>query len=119
MCLPSVLTVLVQKRHSPLCRAALPKFKMIQRHHHERMKYLARRDEFGNLRDWHEPRHNVFAVVPLDRMARFAIFHEHRVASVAHDGGVGKYFADDLRPLAFVTRFLAQLAQAADDWGGV
>ena len=97
----------------------LPKFKVIQRHDDERVADFAGSDKFRNVGDGNQPSDDVFALVPLNRMFELGIFHEQGMAGVAHDGGIGKNLADYLRPLSFVTGFLAQFPDACGGGRGV
>jgi len=70
-------------------------------------------DEVRDFVEGHEPDADVFAGIEFGRVGEGGILDEDGVAPVAHDGGVGKHFADDAGAGAGVAGFLAEFADGA------
>lgn len=79
------------------------------------MAYLATLNELRYLRYGNEPCNQVFSRIHFNSVAQLAILHQDRVASVAHNGRIWENLAEQTGVIAFVTGFLAQLADASGD----
>jgi hypothetical protein len=99
--------------------AALPQFEVVEGDDDERMADFFVRDHLGDVRDGHEPRGEVFALVEAHGMFGPAILDEHGVTGVVQDGGVGVDAAEQACVFAFVAGFLAQLAHGGDHGVGL
>src|SRR5580692_7224439 len=99
--------------------ASFDHLKMIQGDGDEGVADLAGGHELGDVGDGHQLGDDVLGVVPLNGVVPVTVFDEQGEAGVAHEGGVGKDGADDLRVFAFVTGFLAQFADTGGGGGGI
>src|SRR5204863_627246 len=86
----------------PSAPPAAPEFEMIERHHRERMPNLSSRHQIRQLPQRHEPRQDILAAVQLNRVTQPAVLHEHKVARVIHNRGIGKDVSENSRVFPFI-----------------